>query len=44
MDKSLVCEGAGEQDVYEQYLGALRGLNIPCDEVSEKIKHLRLVT
>ena len=44
MGKSLVSEGAAEQDVYEQYPGALGGLNIPCDEVSEKIKHLRLVT
>ena len=44
MDKSLVGEGAGEEDVYEQYLGALGGLNILCHEVSEKIKRLRLVT
>ena len=44
VDKSLVGEGAGEEDVYEQYLGALGGLNILCHEVSEKIKRLRLVT
>ena len=39
MGKSLVEEGAGEEDVYEKYLGTLGGLNIPYDEVSEKIKH-----
>ena len=44
VDKSLVGEGAGEEDVYERYLETLGGLNIPCDEVSEKIKRLRLVT
>ena len=42
MDKSLVGEGAGEEDVYEHYQESLGGLNIPSDEVSEEIKHLRL--
>ena len=42
MDKSLVGEGAGEEDVYQQYLGTLAGQNILYDEVSEKKK--RLVT
>ena len=40
----MVGEGAGEKDVYEQYLGTLGGLNISNDEVSEEIKHLRLIT
>ena len=44
VDKSLVGEGAAEEDVYEQYLGTLGGLNILNDEVSEEIKHLRLIT
>ena len=44
MDKSLVDEGAGEEDVYEHYQESLGGLNIPNDEVSEEIKHLRLIT
>ena len=35
VDKSLIAERAGEQDVYEQYLRTLAGLNIPYDEVSE---------
>ena len=36
MDKSLVGEGAGEEDVYQQYLGTLGGQNILYNEVSEK--------
>lgn len=44
MDKSLASEGTGEEDVYEQYTEDLGGLNIPNDEVSEEIKHLRLIT
>ena len=35
VDKCLVGEGAVEEDVYKQYLGALGGINIPNDEVSE---------
>ena len=42
VDKSLVGEVAGEQDVYQQYLGTLGGQNILYDQVSEKKK--RLVT
>ena len=44
MDKSLVGKGAGGEDVYEQYLGTLRGLNISYDKVSGETKHLRLIT
>ena len=40
MDKSLVGEGAGEEDVYQQYLGTLGGQNILYDEVSEKKKKI----
>ena len=29
--------------MYEQYLGALGGLNIINEEVSDEIKHLRLI-
>ena len=44
VDKSLASEGTGEENVYEQYTEDLGGLNIPNDEVSEEIKHLRLIT
>ena len=40
----MVGRGAGEEDVYEQYLAALGGLNMPYDEVSKEKKHLRLIT
>ena len=40
VDKSLVGEGAGEEDVYQQYLGTLGGQNILYDEVSEKKKKI----
>ena len=38
----MVGRGAGEEDVYEQYLGALGGLNRPYDEVSKEKKHLKI--
>ena len=38
VDKSLVGEGAGEEDVYEQYLEALGGLNKQNDQ-SHKEQH-----
>lgn len=42
--KSLVGEGAGEETVYEQYLGDLGELSIPNDEVSGEVNYLRLIT
>ena len=44
VDKSLVSKGAREQDVYQQYLGALVGINIISVEFSDEIKYLRLIT
>lgn len=44
VDKFLVVEYAGGENLYEQYLGVLGGLNIPNDEVSEKVKLSRLIT
>ena len=44
VDKSLIRKGAREQDLYQQYLGALGGLNIINEQLSDEIKHLRLIT
>ena len=44
MAKSLVGKGAGGEDVNEQHLGTLGGLNISYDKVSGETKHLRLIT
>ena len=45
-DNSLLDDGTGEEDVYEQYmhLGFFEWLLIPNDEVSEEINTVRLIT